>query len=83
MPVPWGFDDWRDARQLDRQAPSLTVVGPCIWHGSGTNLSRRQPATTAGASTDRARVCLAAPPPALATLLACAVDQSNLRRPAP
>jgi hypothetical protein len=46
----------------------LTVAAPCIWHGCGTNLSRRQPATTACASTDQARVCLAALPPASATL---------------
>lgn len=34
----------------------------------GLNLSRRQPATTAGAPTDHARVCLAAPQRASATL---------------
>jgi hypothetical protein len=45
----------------------LTVADPCIWHGCGMNLSRRQPATTAGQPTDRTRVCLAAPPPASAT----------------
>jgi hypothetical protein len=61
----------------------LTMVDPCIWHGCGTNLSRRQSATMAGASTDWARVCLAAPTPASATLLACAVDQNNPRRPSP
>lgn len=33
------------------------------------NLSRRQSATMAGAPTDHARVCLAAPPPASATLI--------------
>lgn len=42
-----------------RCAPSMRPV---------PNLSRRQPATTVGAPTDQARVCLAAPPPALATL---------------
>jgi hypothetical protein len=47
----------------------LTVANPCIWHGCGTNLSRRQSATAAGAPTDQARVCLAAPPPASTTLL--------------
>lgn len=75
--MTWGFDDWRDARQLDCQNPWLTVADRCIWHDSGTNLSRRQPATTAGAPTDHARVCLVAPPPASATLLACTVDQSK------
>jgi hypothetical protein len=52
---------------LGCEAPALTVADPCIWHGCGTNLSRRQSATTAGAPTDQARVCLAAPPPASAT----------------
>ena len=41
----------------------------CIWHGSRTSLSRRQSATVAGASTDQARVCLAVPPLASATLV--------------
>lgn len=68
MPVTWGFDDWRDDQQLDLQTPSLTVADRCIWHDSGTNLSRRQPATTAGAPADQARVCLAVPPVASATL---------------
>jgi hypothetical protein len=49
----------RESRIL--QTPSLTVAAPCIWHGSGTDLGRRQSATTAGAPTDQARVCLAAP----------------------
>jgi hypothetical protein len=44
------------------------VADPCIWHGCGTNLSRRQSATTAGAPTDQARVCLAAPPPVFTPL---------------
>jgi hypothetical protein len=52
----------------NRGAPVLTVADPCIWHGCGTNLSRGQPATTAGASTDQARVCLAVPPPVSTTL---------------
>lgn len=52
----------------------------CIWHGSGTKLSRRKPATTEGAPTDQARVCLAAPPPASATLSACAAGQNQTRR---
>lgn len=56
-------------RLPDRGAPVLTVADSCIWHGCGTNLSRRQSATTAGAPTDQARVCLAAPPLASATLL--------------
>lgn len=42
------------------------------WHGAfaapSPNLSRRQPATTVGARSDHARVCLAAPSPASATL---------------
>lgn len=69
MPVTCGFDDWRDAQQLNRQTPLLTVADHCIWHDSGTNLSRRQPATMVGAPTGQARVCLGVPPPALATLL--------------
>jgi hypothetical protein len=39
----------------------LTAADPCIWHDSGTNLSRRQSATTAAALTDDARVCFAVP----------------------
>jgi hypothetical protein len=56
-----GFVGRGSGRLLDRGAPVLTVVDPCIWHGCGTNPSRRQSATTAGAPTDQARVCLAAP----------------------
>lgn len=41
----------------------------------GTSLSRRQSATMAAAPSDQARVCLAAPPPALATPPACAVGR--------
>lgn len=63
-----GFTGQGRGRVLAHEAPMLTVAAPCIWHGCGTNLSRRQPATTACASTDQARVCLAAPPPASATL---------------
>lgn len=48
-------------------AAALCSALLCFWHGSGTNLCRRQSATTTGA-TDQARVCLAAPPPASATL---------------
>lgn len=75
------------------QSPLFPVVPRRIWHANGTTrslrrtlaearprglgLSRRQSARTAGASTDQARVCLAAPPPALATLSVCVVDQSN------
>lgn len=55
-------------RLLDRGAPVLTVADPCFWHGCGTDLSRRQSATTAGAPTDKARVCLAVPPSASTTL---------------
>ena len=39
------------------------------------SLSRRQSATTQGAPTDQARVCLAAPPPASATLSWCRPEQ--------
>lgn len=63
-----GFAGRGSGRLLDRGAPALTVADPCIWHGCGTNLGRRQPATMAGAPTDQARVCLAAPPPASTTL---------------
>jgi hypothetical protein len=63
-----GFADRRRRRVLGRGAPVLTVADPCIWHGCGTNLSRRQSATAAGAPTDQARVCLATPPPASTTL---------------
>jgi hypothetical protein len=42
-------------------------------------LSRRLPATTVAAPTDQARVCLAASPPASATVLA--FDGSKTRRP--
>lgn len=49
--------------------------GLCGYSGHGghlpwgrLNLGRRKPATTAGASTDHARACLAVPPPASATL---------------
>ena len=62
-----GFAGRRSGRLLNRRASVLTVADPCIWHGSGTNLSRRQSATTAGAPTDQARVCLAVPPTTLAT----------------
>jgi hypothetical protein len=54
----------------------LTVTDPSIWHGCGTNLSRRQSATTVGAPTDQARVCLAAPPPAFTTLPATSTRAS-------
>jgi hypothetical protein len=66
VPLSWGFDTWSGCRELDRENPSLTVTGPCIWHDSGTNLSRRQPATTAVRPTDQARVCLVVPQPACA-----------------
>lgn len=59
--LTWSFDTWPGYREFDREAPLLTVAAPCIWHGSGTNLSRRQSATTTGAPIDHARVCLAAP----------------------
>lgn len=63
-----GFAGRGSGRLLDRGAPALTVADPCIWHGCGTNLSRRQSATMAGSPTGQARVCLAAPSPALTTL---------------
>lgn len=44
-----GFVGRGSERLLDRGAPVLTVADPCIWHGCGTNPSRRQSATTAGA----------------------------------
>lgn len=81
MPVTCGFGAWRDAPQLNRQAPSLTVADRCIWHDSGTNLSRRQPATTAGALADQARVCPAAPPRASATLPLPSTGASRDDRP--
>lgn len=56
-----GFADQGSRRLLDRKASLLTVTAPCIWHSYGTNLSRRQSATTASAPTAKARVCLAAP----------------------
>lgn len=49
----------------------------CIWHDCGMNLSRRQSVEMAGAPADQARVCLAVPPPALATLWGCAVDERS------
>lgn len=70
-----GFVGRGSGRLLGCTAPVLTVTDPYIWHGCGTNLSRRQPATMAGAPTDQARVCLAAPPPASATP-PLAIDQS-------
>jgi hypothetical protein len=63
-----GFAGRGSGRLLDRVAPALTVADPCIWHGCGTNLSRRQSATTAGAPADPARVCLAVPSSACTTL---------------
>lgn len=71
------FAGRRSGRLLDREATVLTVTAPCIWHGCGTNLSRRQPATTTGAPTDQARVCLAAPPPASTTLPALSTRASH------
>jgi hypothetical protein len=43
-----GFAGRGSERLLDRRAPVLTVANPCIWHGCGTNLSRRQSATRVG-----------------------------------
>lgn len=63
-----GFTGRGSGRLLARKAPVLTVADPCIWHGCGTNLNRRQSATMAGTPTDHARVCLVAPPPASAML---------------
>lgn len=56
MLLSWGFSTWSGRCQLDRETLPLTVADPCIWHSSGTNLSQRQSATTAGAPTDHARV---------------------------
>lgn len=78
--LTWSFDTWSDRRELDRETPPLTVADPCIWHGSGTNLSRRKSATTAGALTDHARVCLAVPPPASATLPVPSIRASRTGR---
>jgi hypothetical protein len=80
--LTWSFDTWPSHRELDRETPPLTVTDPWIWHGSGTNLSRRQSATTASAPNDHARVCLAVPPPASATLSGFVVDQSKRPWPA-
>lgn len=63
-----GFTGPGSGQVLAQRAPVLTAADPCIWHGCGTNLSRRQSATTVGVPIDQARVCLAAPPPASATL---------------
>lgn len=58
-----GFAGRGSGRLLDRWALMLTVADPCIWHGCGTNLSRRQSATMVGVPTDQARVSLAVLPP--------------------
>lgn len=79
--MTWGlscdFAGRGSERVPDRGAPVLTVAAPCIWHGCGTNLSRRQSAATAGAPTDQARVCFAAPPPVSATLLCGATKEQT------
>ena len=75
-----GFVGRGSRRLLDRRAPVLTVADPCIWHGCGTNFSRRKSATMAGASADQARVCPAAPPPGSA-MLSGAVGQSFCGQP--
>jgi hypothetical protein len=67
---------------LPRTRPRDTLVDrcdPCIWHDSGTKLSRRQPATTAGAPTDQARVCLAAPPTCLSHAFRGAIRATGCR----
>lgn len=48
-----------------------------VANGCGTIPSRRQSATTAGAPTEQARVCLAAPPPASTTLLVSSIRASR------
>lgn len=58
-----GFAGRGSERLLDCRAPVLTAAIPCNWHGCGTNLSRRQSATTAGQPTAQVRVCLAVPLP--------------------
>lgn len=72
-----GFAGRASGRLLDRGPLALTVADSYIWHGCGTNLSRRQSATMAGAPTGQARVCLAASTPASTTLPACVVDQRS------
>jgi hypothetical protein len=78
--LTWGFDTCCGTPQLELRSASLTVVDLCIWHGTGTNLSQRQSATAARVPADHARVYLASPPLASATLRACVVDQSKWRR---
>lgn len=72
-----GFVGRGSKRLLDCGTPVLTAVASCIWHGCGTNLSRRQPATTAGTPANQARVCLAAPPPESTTLLVLSARASH------
>lgn len=63
-----GFVGRGSEQLLDWGAPVLPLADSCMWHGCGTNLSRREPVTMAGAPTDQTRVCLAAPPRAPTTL---------------
>lgn len=72
--VTRGFDDWRDGRQLDLQAPPVTVADRGIWHDSGTKLNRRQSATMAGASADQTY-------PTSLHRAASEADRSKRRRP--
>lgn len=62
--LTWSFDTRSVCRELDCKTLLLIVADPCIWHGSGTNLSRRKSATMVGQPTMQARVCLVVPPPA-------------------
>ncbi|GLW45553.1 hypothetical protein Stsp02_12150 [Streptomyces sp. NBRC 14336] len=68
-----------EIRECGSEKTPLTVADPCIWHGSGTNLSRRKSATTAGAPPDGARVCLAALPPVHGTLVFAPPKRGKLR----
>lgn len=75
IPRPW------NATALFTCIPQSGVMCQFFWQCSGTNLSRRQSATTVGASADHARVCLAAPPQASAAPSGLAVNHNKPRRP--
>jgi hypothetical protein len=76
--LTWNLDVWAGCRELDRRPPLTPAPGTAVARTSADE----QPATAAGAPTDHARVCLAAHPPASATLSGFAVDQSKRPRPA-
>lgn len=50
-----GFVGRGSGRLLGCRTPVLTVADHRIWHGCGTNLSRRQSATMVGVSARRLR----------------------------